>query len=70
LEHHANPRPPPAIGALGVLAEHLDVAGGAFAMALEDFDGGRLPRSVWTEEGEDLPRDTRRLMPVTASMPS
>jgi ABC-2 type transport system ATP-binding protein len=54
LEHHADPRAPPAIGALGVLAEHLDLAGGAFAMALEDFDGGRLPRCVGTEEREDL----------------
>jgi len=36
-------------------AEHLNLAGGPLAKALEDLDGGRLAGAVRAEEGEDLP---------------
>ena len=39
---------------LWILAEDLDLASGAPTVALEDLDGGRLPRAVRAEEREYL----------------
>ena len=54
LQDDAEAVAPAAAGVARVGAEHLDVAGGGVAEALEHLDGGRLAGAVRAEQGEDL----------------
>src|SRR5262249_11306831 len=54
LRPGAEPLAPRLPGSLRVGAEHLDVAGAAVAIALEDLDRRRLAGAVRTEQAEDL----------------
>jgi hypothetical protein len=53
LEHDAEPGAPGLVAAGRVDAEHLHVAVGAAAEALEDLDGGGLAGAVGAEQGGD-----------------
>jgi hypothetical protein len=56
LQHHADPLPPGRPCGLRVDAEHLDAAGVATAVALEDLDRRRLAGAVRPEQAEHLAR--------------
>src|SRR6266511_4300317 len=54
LEHDADPFAEGPLAALRVEAEHLDLAGGAAPVALQDLHRGRLAGPVGAEQGEAL----------------
>src|SRR5262249_44641422 len=54
LQHDADPSPPVAIGLRRVDSEHAYHAGVTAAVPFEDLHGGRLARSVRTEQCEHL----------------
>src|ERR687887_250887 len=54
LQHDADALAEVPLAALRVVAEHLDLAAAALAVALQDLDGGRLAGAVRAEEGEAL----------------
>src|SRR5262249_61193825 len=54
LQHDADALAKLAARSLWVVAEHAHLARVARSIPLEDLDGGRLARAVWTKESEDL----------------
>jgi len=64
LEHDADAFAVVAPAGLRVEAEHLDVAGRAPPVTLEDLHGGRLPGAVRAEQCEHLPRLDRERQAV------